>query len=57
MTQIQSGVDQVGHQENLEAGHMDVSQNVATYHFFLKLTRWSLIVVFITLAFMAAFLT
>ncbi len=57
MTQIQSGVDEVEHQENREAGHMDISQNVATYHFFLKLTKWTLIVVFVTLAFMATFLT
>lgn len=45
MTEIQSGADEVEHQEHREAGHMDISQNIATYHLFLKLTKWSLIVI------------
>lgn len=57
MTQTQSGADEVKHQEGREAGHMNINQNVATYHLFLKLTKWSLIIVFATLALMAIFLT
>jgi hypothetical protein len=57
MAEIKSGADEVEHQEHREAGHMDIGQNVATYHFFLKLTKWSLIVIAAILIFMAIFLT
>lgn len=57
MAEVKSGADEVEHQEHREAGHMDISQNVATYHFFLKLTKWSLIIIAAILIFMAIFLT
>lgn len=55
MSEIQSGVGEVEHQENREAGHMDITQNVSTYHVFLRLTKWSLITCIVTLVLLAIF--
>lgn len=52
MAQVQSSAGEVPH---LERGHMDISQNVDTYHFFLKLTKWGIISVVAILVLLAIF--
>lgn len=48
-------VDEVVHQELRESGHMDITEQVRTWHGFITLTKVSIVVIAITLILLAIF--